>query len=142
MIILDTNVISETMRAQPAEPVMAWLDGHDPANLYLTVITVQELIFGVECLADGQRKRRLREAIALVVEEDFVGRILPFDVAAARRYGMEMAQARRHGRAIGAADGQIAAIALSHGVPVAARDDAPFAALSVDIIDPWAMGGG
>lgn len=137
MILLDTNVISETMRARPDERVLAWLDGHDPTNLYITAITVQELTFGAHCLAEGRRKTALVQAIGLVIDEDFSGRVLPYDGAAARLYGERVAEARRLGVAIGAGDGQIAAIALAYGVPVATRDHAPFEALEVPVIDPW-----
>lgn len=138
MIILDTNVISETQKLRPDSSVMAWLDAQDPTNLYLTAVTAAELIFGVCCLEAGARRNGLEKAVAAILAEDFEGRILPFDLAAARIYGEAIAAARKRGHSIATADGQIAAIAMARGnVPVATRDRAPFRALGVDLIDPW-----
>lgn len=138
MIILDTNVISETMRVRPSAAVIGWLDDCDPTSLYLTAITVQELTFGVASLPGGKRKDGLSCAIEAILAEDFAGRVLPYDEAAARHYGASLAGARARGLVISAADAQIAAIALSRDVPVATRDQTPFAALGVEVIDPFA----
>lgn len=138
MIILDTNVISETQKLHPDEQVMRWLDAQDPTNLYLTAVTASELLFGVQCLDAGGRRDRLEAAVSAILQEDFEGRILPFDFEAAKHYGVIVAAARRRGLAIGTADGQIASIALTHKhALVATRDRSPFEALGVDLIDPW-----
>ena len=138
MIILDTNVISETQRKRPDPNVMAWLDAQEPTNLYLTAITVGELMFGVSSMEAGPRRDRLGAAVAAIVEEDFRDRILPYDTSAALKYGRAVGAARRRGISIGQADGQIAAIAVANGgAPVASRDRKPFEALRLDVIDPW-----
>jgi toxin FitB len=138
MIILDTNVISETQRLTPDAKVLAWLDAQSPSNLYLTSITVGELMFGVHCLPIGTRFTRLLETITAIIEEDFHGRVLPYDDTAARIYGQQLGKARRSGMTIGQADGQIAAIALAHeGALLATPDYAPFEALGVGVVRPW-----
>ncbi len=138
MIILDTNVVSETQKQRPSATVMAWLDAQDPTNLYLTSVTVGELVFGVTCLDAGARRLALEAAVQAIVEDDFRGRVLPYDAKAARLYGTRIATARRQGHSIGMADGQIAAIALSNeGAAVATRDRKPFDVLQVEVIDPW-----
>ena len=138
MIILDTNVLSETQRPNPDPKVLAWLDAQAPTSLYLTAITVGELMFGVHSLAPGTRRTRLLETLVTIIEDDFRGRILPYDEAAARIYGEQIGAARRGRIAIGQADGQIAAIALAHeAASVATRDRKPFVAMSLDAIDPW-----
>ena len=140
MIILDTNVISETQRKQPDPNVMAWLDAQEPSNLYLTAITVGELMFGVSSMERGPRQKRLTDAVSAIVEIDFRGRILPYDATAAGNYGTRVGAARRQGITIGQADGQIAAIAAANDVaPVATRDRRPFEALGLEVIDPWAF---
>jgi toxin FitB len=142
LIVLDKNVISETQKKRPDAGLMAWLDAQDPSNLYLTAVTAAELVFGVQCLAPGARRSGLERAVTAILGEDFAGRILPFDLAAARQYGAAVAAARNRGHAVATADGQIGAIALAHGgVPVATRDHTAFAALGVEIIDPWGEGG-
>ncbi|MGR3593992.1 MAG: type II toxin-antitoxin system VapC family toxin [Limimaricola soesokkakensis] len=142
MILLDTSVIAETQRKVPDDAVMDWLNAQDPTNLYLSAITAAELIFGVQAVPDGKRRDGLMVAVTAILEEDFSGRILPFDDVAARIYGAQVAAARRKGYAISIADGQIAAIALSRpGAVVATRNPMPFMALGADVLDPWALGG-
>lgn len=142
MIILDTGVISETQKKVPDDAVMDWLDAQDPTNLFLSAITAAELIFGVQAMPKGKRRDGLMEAVTAILEEDFSGRILPFDGAAARIYGARVAVACQQGYAISIADGQIASIALSRpGAMVATRDPMPFMALGADVLDPWALGG-
>ena len=142
MIILDTNVISETQKKAPDDAVIDWLDAQAPTNLYLSTITAAELVFGVQSMPEGKRRDGLAKAVAGILEEDFAGRLLPFDEAAAWVYGERIAAARKRGYAISMADGQIAAIALSRpGAMVATRDRTPFVALGADVLDPWALGG-
>ncbi len=83
MIILDTNVIAELLRATPAPAVEAWLAGQDGADIYLTVISEAELRYGVAIMADGKRRKMLAEAVDGIPQVDFHGRILPFDSAVA-----------------------------------------------------------
>lgn len=142
MIILDTNVISETQKKGPDEAVMDWLDAQDPTNLYLSTITAAELVFGVQSMPEGRRRDGLATAVTEILKEDFAGRLLPFDAAAAWVYGERVAAARKRGYTISMADGQIAAITLSRpGAMVATRDWAPFVALGADVLDPWTLGG-
>ena len=142
MIILDTNVISETQKKVPDDAVMNWLDAQDPTNLYLSTITAAELVFGVHSMPEGRRRDGLKKAVTAIIEEDFSNRILPFDEAAAWIYGERVAAARRRGYTISMADGQIASIALSQpGAMVATRDQTPFTALGAAVLDPWALGG-
>lgn len=142
MIILDTNVISETQKKVPDDAVMGWLDAQDPTNLYLSTITAAELVFGVRSMPDGTRRDGLARAVAGILETDFAGRLLPFDDAAAWVYGERVAAARKRCFTISMPDGQIAAIALARpGAMVATCDRTPFAILGVDVLDPWALGG-
>lgn len=121
---------------------MDWLNAQDPTNLYLSAITAAELIFGVQAIPDDKRRDRLMVAVMAILEKDFSGRILPFDDAAARIYGTQVAATRQKGYAISIADGQIAAVALSRpGAMVATRTPMPFMALGADVLDPWALGG-
>ncbi len=85
MILLDTNVVSEAMKPEPASSVRQWLDAQAAETLYLSTVTIAELLFGVGALPDGKRKARLTAAVEGVIGL-FADRILPFDVNAARRY--------------------------------------------------------
>jgi len=138
MILIDTNVISEPLRAQPAPRVVEWLDAQPLETLYLSVVTVAELRFGVVRLPAGKRRDALRERLETQVIPAFAGRVLTFDLAATQAYADLMAKARTAGLAIGMADGYIAAIATVNGMTVATRDKAPFDTAGVSVIDPWA----
>ena len=140
MILLDTNVVSETMRPQPAENVRAWLNAQRTEDVFICMPVLAELRYGVESLPRGGRRRRLEEAVAKV-EEAFATRTLPFDRAAAHEYGRIMAQRDRIGRSTGTMDGLITAIAKVHGATVATRDIRGFDDSGLDIIDPFSLSG-
>jgi predicted nucleic acid-binding protein len=138
MILLDTNVVSETMRPDPAENVRAWLNAQRTEDMFICLPVLAELRYGVENLPKGGRRRRLEAAVAQV-EETFADRTLPFDRAAAHEYGRIMAQRDRLGRSTGTMDGLIAAIAKVHGATVATRDVHGFDHPGLDVIDPFAL---
>jgi predicted nucleic acid-binding protein len=139
MIILDTNVVSEPLRPNPEPRVLNWLDQQAADTLYLTSISVAELLFGVACLPEGRRKETLETGIDRLIEALFGSRILSFDLIAARQYGPLIVRAKANGRAIAVGDGQIAAIASANGFSVATRDTAPFEAARLSVINPWLM---
>lgn len=137
MIILDTNVVSEPMKPDADRRVQSWLDEQIAETLYLTSISLSELLLGVEVLPDGKRKEGLAVALAELIGALFASRILPFDQQAATMYAARMSRARASGRTVSMADGQIAAIAAVHGFKVATRDTAPFVAAGVPVVNPW-----
>lgn len=136
MIILDTNVISEMMRPEPQPSVRQWLDAQEAETLYLTSITVAELLYGVAAMPQGKRKGRLVEYIAQL-QELFSGRVLAFDHAAAREHARLSIAARKHGKGFPTPDGYIAAIAASRKYIIATRDVVPFKGVGLSVVDPW-----
>jgi predicted nucleic acid-binding protein len=136
MILLDTNVISEAMKPAPERAVRDWLDAQAAETLFLSSVTIAELSFGIAALPKGRRKDNLSAALDGLLEL-FAARILPFDTAAARRYGELAAKARIAGRGFPTPDGYIAAIAATLGFVVATRDASPFAAAGLKVINPW-----
>lgn len=136
MIVLDTHVVSEAMKPAPDASVRAWLNGQVADTLYLTSITLAELLFGIAALPTGQRKQRLTTAFegTLALFED---RVLPFDTPAARQYAGLAASARQQGSPLPVADGYIAAIAAATGFGVASRDTTPFEAAGISVTNPW-----
>ncbi len=136
MIVLDTNVISEAMKPQPHPAVRAWLNDQAAETLYISTVTLAELLFGIAALPAGKRKDMLALAIDGLLEL-FQGRVLPFDTEAARQYAELAVIARAAGRGFPTPDGYIAAIAVSRGFMVATRDTAPFQAANVAVINPW-----
>ncbi len=136
MIVLDTNVVSEAMKPQPHAAVRAWLNEQAAQTLYLSSVTLAELLFGIRALPTGKRKKLLDRALGELLEL-FQDRVLPFDTLAARHYADLAVTARDGGRGFPTPDGYIAAIAASRGYIVASRDTAPFEAAGVAVIDPW-----
>ena len=137
MILLDTNVISELMRPSPDLAVESWVANHNVEKLFFSAVGEAELRYGVALMPIGRRQDRLVSEIEAMLREDFEGRVLPFDSAAAFAYA-ELASARRAaGRPVSIADCQIAAIARSRGLIMATRNVRDFTDLGVDVIDPW-----
>lgn len=136
MILLDTNVISEAMKPAPDPAIRSWLDEQAAETLYLSSVTIAELMFGIGALPRGNRKDRLAAALDGVLTI-FADRILPFDTKAARLYGDLAVKARAAGKGFPTPDGYIAAIAAAHDFAVASRDSSAFKAAGLPVIDPW-----
>jgi predicted nucleic acid-binding protein len=137
MIVLDTDVISELMHPRADPDVVAWVDEQPVDEVYLTAVTTAELRYGVARLPDGRRKADLADRVRRTIEEDFTGRILPFDDEAAAHYADIVVDRTRRGMVISMADAQIAAICRNHSAELATRNTKDFAHTDVDLVDPW-----
>jgi len=140
MIVLDTNVASELMRARPEQCVQTWLDAQVSGDLFLTAISVAEILCGIARLPDGKRKRQMLEITETMFREDFQERLLPFDECSATNYANVVTCRQSMGRPISMADAQIAAICLQHRAVLATRNLKDFEALELDLINPWSLG--
>ena len=138
MIVLDTNVISELMRPQPHEAVLAWVAAQPRSELCTTCVNQAEILVGVAKLASGRRRDALAAAAEAMFSDDFAGRILPFDASAAALFAQIVLTRRRLGRPIDGFDGLIAATALAAGATLATRDTGGFEGCGLSLIDPWA----
>src|SRR4051794_5371340 len=138
MMLLDTNVISEMMKPAliRSPKVFSWLGEQVHDTLYTTVLTIAEIMGGIEVLPDGRRKDNVRAAAERVFAEAFPGRILLFDEIAARTFGTIIARQRKEGIVVGHFDIQIAAIAKTRGMAVATRDG-DFEECEVPVVNPW-----
>ncbi|MFI4973504.1 MAG: type II toxin-antitoxin system VapC family toxin [Caulobacterales bacterium] len=137
MIVLDTNVVSEALRRDPAQSVVGWMRAQDPAGLFTTAICEAEILYGLAIMPDGRRRAALQAAARAIFETDFSGRILPFDSDSAKSYIDIVATRRRAGRPIGQAGAQIAAIARANGATLATRNVNDFTDCGVGLINPW-----
>ncbi|MDR9095483.1 type II toxin-antitoxin system VapC family toxin [Burkholderia multivorans] len=136
MILLDTNVVSEAMRPEPHPAVRNWLNEQSAETLYLSSVTLAELLFGIAALPAGKRKNTLESALDGLMEL-FGDRVLSFDLDAARHYAELAVTARTAGLGFPTPDGYIAAIAASRGFIVASRDTGPYQAAGLRVINPW-----
>jgi len=137
MIILDTNVLSEFMRAVPNPVVMAWIGQQDASEIFVTSITQAEMYYGLALLPVGKRRSDMERAVGQMFEQDFQARILNFDSAAALEYAKLASFRRQIGKPIAQADAQIAAIALSQNAVLATRNIADFCDCQLTLVNPW-----
>ncbi|MEO4047682.1 type II toxin-antitoxin system VapC family toxin [Pseudomonas sp. CAU 1711] len=137
MILLDTNVLSELMRAKPDPRVLEWADAQPANELVICSITVAEILYGIARMPDGKRKQGLLDLASAMFDEDFAGNILPFDADAAVHYAEIAAESEARGRVVEMADAQIAAIGRLHDAVVATRNTRHFESLGVNLVDPW-----
>ena len=111
MIIFDTNVMSEPLKPVPNPAVINWLDAQEPQTLYLTTISLAELLAGIELLPTGRRRDGLEQALAPQIIALFAERIVSLDTPAAQALAKTQAAPRGQGNPIGFADCAIATIA-------------------------------
>lgn len=141
MLVLDTNVVSELMRPQPAVAVLSWLAPHAPRELRMTVITRAEIRYGIARLPRGQRRAEL-QARADALFEDIGELTLDFDSRAADVYGLLVADRERQGSPISVPDAQIAAITLTREGELVTRNVTDFVGCGLVVHDPWAGSSG
>ncbi len=137
MILLDTNVISETQRQEPNARVLDWLDAQALETLYLSTITVAELRASITLMPVGKRRAGLDENLEKRLLPMFANRVLSFDMACTKAYAELLAKSRAAGLAVETADAFIGAVALANGFAVATRDTSPFEAAGLTILNPW-----
>ncbi len=138
MFILDTNVLSAVMGSSPAPAVAAWMTAQAPDQLFTVSICQAEILAGIAILPPGRRRDGLQIAALAMFEEDFAGRVLPFDTEAATVYAELFAGRRRAARPPAMADLMIASVARRRGASVVTRDTGGFAGCGLTVIDPWA----
>lgn len=132
--LLDTNVVSETIRRQQNKLVIGWLE-HIPAEaLFVSVLTLGELRKGIEMLADKKRREKLRLWLEHELPTWFEGRVLPVDLAVAERWGRLLAEV---GRSVPTIDSLLAATALHYELRLVTRNTGDFAYQGLEVINPW-----
>jgi toxin FitB len=135
--LLDTNVVSELVRPVPEERVAVWFVAQPANDLYLSAVTLGELVRGIVKMPGGRRREALSRWVEVDLPSQFEQRILPFDQAAAAVWGEIMGEGDRRGRRLAVLDAQIAAIAVRHGLVVATRNNTDFQAAGVAVLNPW-----
>jgi len=137
MIVLDTNVVSELMRAEPTPSVLRWVDAQEAGKLWLTSVTVQELIYGIARLPAGKRQQHLNAQLLEMLDDDFAGQVAPYDGEAAAIAGRLLARCEREGRTMPLADAQIAAICIALHATLVTRNTQDFEAAGLMLVNPW-----
>jgi predicted nucleic acid-binding protein len=135
--LLDTNVVSESTKPRPNPGVVAWLAAVDEDDAFLSVITLTELRYGVERLAQGRRRKQLDRWLQQDLPLRFEGRILPIDALVADTCGKLVARTESLGRPIEARDAFIAATAQVHQLTLVTRNVSHFETTVKSILTPW-----
>lgn len=136
--LLDTNVLSEVMRENPATEVMTWLDAQPESLLHTSTITQAEVLAGIAFLPPGKRRDALASSADPLFQLDFGGRCLVFSGAAAEQYALVRDQRKLAGSPISTEDAQIAAIALANQLALVTRNTKDFEGIAgLQVCNPW-----
>jgi predicted nucleic acid-binding protein len=135
--LLDTNVVSEAVRPRPDAGVVEWLANLDEDRVFISVITLAEIRYGVDRLPEGRRRQRLDVWLTEELPRRFEGRILPIDAAVADAWGRIVARREALGRPIEPMDAFIAATTLAHDLTLVTRNPSDFEASVDSVFNPW-----
>jgi len=137
MLVLDTNMLSAMMSAEPIRKVADWILDQPSEELFTAAVCQAEILSGISILPNGRRRAALEKAARAMFADDFHGRVLPFDTEAAAAYAEVFANRRKAGRPAGTVDLMLAAIARVRGASVVTRNVADFEGVGLTIINPW-----
>ena len=132
--LLDTNIISETIRRAPNKAVLSWFDQIPGEALYVSVLTLGEIRKGIEALPDKKRREKLRLRLEHDLPAWFDGRVLPIDLAVADRWGRLLAEMKR---SVPTIDSLLAASALHYELRMVTRNAADFDYPGLEVVDPF-----
>lgn len=136
--LLDTNVISELMKARPARSVADWIVSTPEELMHLSVITIGEIRKGIDLLDENEPRRgALQSWLDHDLRVRFAGRLLSFDERVAERWGQIEALAKRQRVTLPTIDAQLAATALQHGLTFVTRNTADVRRTGVPLFNPW-----
>ena len=138
--LLDTNVVSELRRPRPAPRVAAFVAAQPLDRLFLSVVTLAELRFGIERLDDAGRRADLNDWLNLKVRPMFEHRVLPVSEDVMLKWRLLVEHGRKSGHTFSQPDLIIAATALCHGLTVVSRDAAEYVKAGTPLFDPWSDG--
>ncbi len=138
MYLLDTNVLSELVRARPDPGVLEWINRQPRRQLFLSTVSLAEILRGLCAMPMGQRRHCLTEALEVLFRDLFRERLHSFDVASAHQYARVWVMRHRQGRPVAIADAQIAAIALARGLCLVTRNICDFEGIAdLPLLNPW-----
>lgn len=135
--LVDTNVLSETLKPRPEPKVTAWFAGQNPEDLFLSSISLGELARGASRVEEPAKRDLLMRWVEDDLVSQFQDRILPFDQDAAILWGKIMGNGDSAGRQKPMADAQIAAVAKRHGLTLATRNTKDFKDMDINLVNPW-----
>jgi predicted nucleic acid-binding protein len=135
--LLDTNVLSELRRPRPEPRVLAFIAAQPLESLHISAVTIAEIRFGIELVADARRRAALTDWLTHKVRPMFAQRILPVTEDIMLRWRMMVEEGRKAGHTFSEPDLIIAATALEHGLTLVSRDTREYERARVPVFDPW-----
>jgi predicted nucleic acid-binding protein len=134
--LLDTNAVSEWVKPRPNPGLIAWMESSDEDRIFISVISLAELRYGVERMTAGRRRSRLEQWLLHELPLRFESRILPVDTQVAEAWGRTVPRSEAAGRPIGAMDAFLAATAEAHQLTLVTRNVSDFSLLKA-VLNPW-----
>ncbi|MFZ0321532.1 MAG: type II toxin-antitoxin system VapC family toxin [Candidatus Sulfotelmatobacter sp.] len=134
--LLDTNVVSEWLKPRPNAGLIHWTESADEERVFLSVISLTALRYGIDRMAAGKRQRQLEEWLRHELPIRFEGRILPVDSTVADACGRIVRRSELLGRSIEAMDAFLAATAEVHRLTLVTRNVSDFVVLK-QVLNPW-----
>jgi toxin FitB len=135
--LLDTMILSEGRRPKPEPRIAAFFNSHQLATLHISVVTLAEIRFGIELVADEVRRAELNDWLTLKLRPMFAGRVLPITEDIMLKWRLLMEEGRKKGHTFSQPDLIIAATALHHGLTVVTRDRSDYDKAKVPVLNPW-----
>jgi predicted nucleic acid-binding protein len=135
--LLDTCIISELVKPVPNDKVIAWLSSMDESKLYISVLTFGEIEKGIEKLADGSKKKKLKLWLEDDLKQRFEGRVIPIDLEVALKWGHVQAMSEKSGKALPAIDGLVAVSAIVNNCIVVTRNTTDMEQSFAELLNPW-----
>lgn len=134
--LLDTNAVSEWVKPRPNPGVIDWMEMADEDRIFISVISLAELRYGVERMAAARRRSQLERWLQDELPLRFESRVLPVDNTVAEAWGRTVSRAEAAGRPIGAMDAFLAATAETHQLTLVTRNVSDFPLLKA-VLNPW-----
>jgi len=134
--LLDTNAVSEWVKPRPNPGLICWMESADEDRIFISVVSLAELRYGVERMSAGRRRSRLEQWLRHELPVRFEGRILPVDTEVAEAWGRTVSRSECAGHPIGVMDAFLAATAETHQLTFITRNVSHFPLLKA-ILNPW-----
>ena len=135
--LLDTNVLSEFRRPKPDTKVVRFVSAQSLDLLYVSVVTLAAIRFGIEMVKDANRRMELNEWVENRLRPMFADRILELTEDIMLKWRLLVEEGRKKGHTFSQPDLMIAATALHHGLTVVSRDTREYEEANVPILNPW-----
>lgn len=135
--LLDTNVLSELRRPKPEQKVVSFVSGCPLDQLFISAVTLAEIRFGIELVAEPVRRSALNDWLVQKVRPMFDGRVLQISEDIMLKWRLLVEEGRKAGHTFSQPDLIIAATAIHHGLTVVTRDRAHYDKAGASVVNPW-----